>query len=77
MFVYETIKRICKKYRTQFRCDELYAEINYMVEQCFSRIVNTAKQCFQQLEASQDKEMTEMYLGVLNSVIHVIESLMS
>jgi hypothetical protein len=46
LFVYETIKRICKKYRTMFRCDELYLEINFMVEVCFKKIVTTAKQCF-------------------------------
>lgn len=43
MFVYETFKRICKKYRTQFRSDDLYREINYMVESLFARIVATLK----------------------------------
>ena len=28
----EAIKKICKKYRFMFRCDDLYREMNYMIE---------------------------------------------
>ena len=28
----EAIKKICKKYRYMFRSDELYTEMNYMIE---------------------------------------------
>jgi hypothetical protein len=28
----EAIKKICKKYRFMFRSDDLYSEINYMIE---------------------------------------------
>lgn len=28
----ETIKKICKKYRYMFRSDDLYREMNYIIE---------------------------------------------
>lgn len=39
LFVYECLKRICKKYRTMNRSDDLYREINYVCENCFKLIV--------------------------------------
>jgi len=54
LFVYETIKRICKKYRTQQRSDNLYTEINYVVEICFKRIVLSAKECFTQITQNNE-----------------------
>ena len=44
----EAIKKICKKYRYMFRSDDLYREMNYMIENLSpillsSLIVSTAQ----------------------------------
>lgn len=55
-FVFDTIKRICKKYRSMSRSDDLFREIIYIMKECFKQICSTAKQCFQQImnNANQD-----------------------
>lgn len=32
MLALEAVKKICKKYRYMFRSDDLYREMNYMIE---------------------------------------------
>ena len=36
----EAIKKICKKYRFMFRSDDLYREMNYMIENLSPLLLN-------------------------------------
>ena len=36
----EAIKKICKKYRYMFRSDDLYREMNYMIEALSPLLLN-------------------------------------
>ena len=36
----EAIKKICKKYRYMFRSDDLYREMNYMIENLSPLLIN-------------------------------------
>lgn len=36
----EAIKKICKKYRYMFRSDDLYREMNYMIENLSPLLLN-------------------------------------
>ena len=36
----EAIKKICKKYRFMFRSDDLYREMNYMIENLSPSLLN-------------------------------------
>ncbi len=36
----ECVKKICKKYRYMFRSDALYTEMNYMIENISTHLIN-------------------------------------
>jgi hypothetical protein len=38
--VFECVKKICKKYRYMFRSDALYTEMNYVIENFSSHMMN-------------------------------------
>lgn len=37
---FEAVKKICKKYRFMFRSDDLYREMNYMIENISPLLLN-------------------------------------
>ena len=37
---FEAVKKICKKYRFMFRSDDLYREMNYMIENLSPLLLN-------------------------------------
>ena len=39
---FEVFKKICKKYRFLFRSDNLYSEMNYMIEQLSNMVLSQA-----------------------------------
>jgi hypothetical protein len=45
----EAIKKICKKYRYMFRSDDLYREMNYMIEQLSVHLLNNLLYAVSQL----------------------------
>lgn len=44
--VFECVKKICKKYRYMFRSDDLYLEMNYVIEKFSDSLLNSLKQCY-------------------------------
>ena len=45
--VFECVKKICKKYRYMFRSDELYLEMNYVIENFSAHMINALGQCLE------------------------------
>jgi hypothetical protein len=43
--VYECVKKIAKKYRYMFRSDDLYREMNYVIENLSNHMINSLIQC--------------------------------
>ena len=56
----EAIKKICKKYRYMFRSDDLYTEMNYMIE-------NVSSLLMQNLVVSSKKEKYGVYNKIINN----------
>lgn len=74
----EAIKKICKKYRYMFRSDALYSEMNYMIESLSVTLLSQATNCVEMAKQNaQDAGTVTACLGILNSVLHIIESILS
>lgn len=74
----EAIKKICKKYRYMFRSDALYSEMNYMIESLSVTLLTQATNCVEMAKQNaQDEGTVTACLGILNSVLHIIESILS
>ena len=78
----EAIKKICKKYRYMFRSDDLYTEMNYMIENLSTHLISNLFGAIQSLQACLNKgpealEEVKVLLSVVNSVLHIIESILS
>ena len=41
-YALEAVKKICKKYRYMFRSDDLYREMNYMIENLSAHLIQQA-----------------------------------
>mmetsp|Transcript_31763 Transcript_31763/g.31042 ORF Transcript_31763/g.31042 Transcript_31763/m.31042 type:complete len:175 (-) Transcript_31763:2384-2908(-) len=46
----EAYKKICKKYRFMFRSDDLYSEMNYMIENVSQHLLTQAMNCVEFLK---------------------------
>lgn len=78
--VFECVKKITKKYRYMFRSDELYTEMNYVIENLSQHMINSLRQCVEMAgsEAAQaDEGIIRVLYSVMNSVLHIIESVLS
>lgn len=78
--LFECVKKICKKYRFMFRSDELYTEMNYVIENFSSYLLNSLTQCTQmaqQPETQNNEHMVKTLFGIVNSILHIIESILS
>jgi hypothetical protein len=74
-YALEGMKKICKKYRYMFRSDALYSEMNYMIEHLSGHLLVQASTCLQLLRS--DPGAAPVCLGILNSILHIIESILS
>jgi hypothetical protein len=43
--VFECVKKICKKYRYMFRSDELFTEMNYVIENFSPLLLHSLSNC--------------------------------
>ena len=78
--VFSCVKKICKKYRYMFRCDALYTEMNYVIELFSQTLIDTLGFCInqaQQNSQTQDVGLIKCLYGVMNSILHIIESILS
>mmetsp|Transcript_5909 Transcript_5909/g.9613 ORF Transcript_5909/g.9613 Transcript_5909/m.9613 type:complete len:227 (+) Transcript_5909:106-786(+) len=76
--VFECTKKICKKYRFMFRSDDLYREMNYMIETFSPILLDVLGQCVQMAQDPQaSQEIIVTIYGVMNAVLHVIQSIIS
>lgn len=78
--IFGCVKKICKKYRYMFRSDALYTEMNYVIELFSQHLIDTLAQCVsqaQQAEAQQNEAHIRCLYGVMNSILHIIESILS
>jgi len=78
----EAVKKICKKYRFMFRCDDLYREMNYMIEHLSSHLLNNlifAVTQLQQINAALGSSHSDvqMLVSTAKSVLHIFESVLS
>ena len=72
------MKKICKKYRYMFRSDDLYAEMNYMIENLSVHLLTQGTNCMNAAKSNpDDPSIVSTALGVLNSILHIIESILS
>jgi len=63
-----------------FRSDELYTEMNYVIENLSQHMINSLRQCVEMAgsEAAQaDEGIIRVLYSVMNSVLHIIESVLS
>jgi hypothetical protein len=60
-----------------FRSDALYTEINYVIEHLSVHLLNQATNCVQLAkENSENPDTLKVILGIINSCLHIIESLL-
>lgn len=63
-----------------FRSDDLYREINYVIEQFSQILIHYLGQCTQMAqtqEYAQDMSKIKDIYGVMNAILHIIESFLS
>jgi len=72
----EAVKKICKKYRYMFRSDHLYQEMNYIIENLSVHLLTQANACVEMAKQG-DPNLVPACLSILNSVLHIIESILS
>lgn len=78
----EAIKKICKKYRYMFRSDDLYREMNYMIENLSGHLLNNLMYAVTQLSTlsqtqGADVEQMRLLISTANSVLHIFESVLA
>lgn len=80
----EAIKKICKKYRFMFRSDDLYREMNYIIEnlspillQSLIFAVSNLQQCQNAGLSDEVRQQVFIMLSMVNSVLHIFESILS
>ena len=78
----EAVKKICKKYRFMFRSDDLYTEMNFMIEHLSPHLMQNLFNASSALQECLGKgpealEEVKLLLAVVNSVLHIIESILS
>lgn len=72
------MKKICKKYRYMFRSDSLYSEMNYMIEHLSGHLLIQANNCMEMAkQPGVDKATVEVCLSIMNSILHIMESILS
>jgi exportin-2 (importin alpha re-exporter) len=78
--VFECVKKVCKKYRYMFRSDDLFREILYVDEAMSQYLLQSLTQCVEMAQNPQsagDQQLIRTLFGVMNSILHIIESLIS
>jgi hypothetical protein len=63
-----------------FRSDALYTEMNYVIENMSPHLVNSLVQCIQMAqspEADGNLDLVKTLYGIMNSILHIIESILS
>ena len=78
----EAVKKICKKYRYMFRSDDLYMEMNYMIENLSNHLMQNMFNAITALgqaltKGPEAKDEVIMLVSITNSVLHIIESILS
>ena len=60
-----------------FRSDALYTEINYVVENLSVHLLNQATNCVELAKQnSENADTLKVVLGIINSCLHIVESLL-
>lgn len=61
-----------------FRSDALYSEMNYIIENLSVHLLTQANNCIQAAKAnSGDQNLVSTCLGIISSILHIIESILS
>lgn len=78
--VFECFKKICKKYRYMFRSDELFIEMNYVIENLSEHLLNFLVQCVNMAKSPENHNnevLIKQLYSIMNSTLHIIESIIS
>jgi hypothetical protein len=78
--VFECVKKVCKKYRFMFRSDDLFREIIYVDGAMSTFLLKSLSQCVEMAqtpENQKNEQNIKTLFGVMNSILHIIESLIS
>ena len=78
--IFECVKKICKKYRYMFRSDALYSEMNYVIENLSNHMLSALCNCLNMAKDeanSGNEELIKSLYCVMNSIMHIIESILS
>ena len=78
----EAIKKMCKKYRFMFRSDDLYREMNYMIENLstllLQNLIFAVTNLQQSMQAGPEAhDQVCMMMSTVSSVLHIYESILS
>lgn len=63
-----------------FRSDALYLEMNYVIENFSAHMINALGQCLEMAskpEAQINEPLIRTLYSVINSILHIIESVLS
>ena len=63
-----------------FRSDDLYSEMNYVIETFSDCLIGVLKQCYemaQNPDSQKDETSVKNLFSVMNSILHIIESILS
>lgn len=75
--IFECVKKICKKYRYMMRSDDLYREMNYVIENLSEHLISSLLLCMNlTLESLQNIQSVKTNYGVMNSILHIIQSIL-
>ena len=71
----ECVKKIWKKYRFMLRSDPLYNEMNYILDRI--QLKESLINAITEMKAATNVDHLVTVLGISNSVLHIIESILS
>ena len=75
--LFECVKKICKKYRHLMRSDDLFREMNYVIENFSEHLLRSLVQATETVANQQlDEAGIRTAFSIINATLHIIESIL-
>ena len=75
--LFDCVKKICKKYRFLVRSDDLFREMNYVIENFSEHLLRSLVQATETVaNQNLDEQGIRTAFSVINASLHIIESIL-
>ena len=75
--LFDCVKKICKKYRFLMRSDDLFREMNYVIENFSEHLLRSLVQATETIaNQNLDEQGIRTAFSVINASLHIIESIL-